>query len=96
MIQQQQRVEVGRDIGNEEGGGRDVRTRHQRDHDLRGRDIDGLNSKAETLRTGWRTGVGNELFEDESLVIMIYEDESSVIMIYKDRTLTSCTPRPRR
>ena len=57
-----------------------------------------LNSKAETLRTCWttRTGVGNELFEDESSVIMIYEDESSVIMIYEDRTSMSCTPRPRR
>ena len=40
------------------------------------------------MRTGWRTGVGNKLFEDESLVIMIYEDESSVIMIYKDETST--------
>ena len=45
---------------------------------------------------GWRTGVGNELFKDESSVIMIYKDESSVIMIYKDRTSMSCTPRPRR
>ena len=38
-----------------------------------------LNSKAETLRTCWttRTGVGNELFEDKSSVIMIYEDETS-------------------
>ena len=39
-----------------------------------------LNSKAETLRTCWttRTGVGNELFEDESLVVVIYEDETSL------------------
>ena len=88
MIQQHQRVKVGRDIGNEEGGGRDVRTRHGRDCDLRGRDIDVLNSKAKTLRTCWTTrmGVGNELFEYEA----------SVIVIYKDGTLTCLTPRPRR
>ena len=47
-----------------------------------------LNSKAEMLRACWttRTGVGNELFEDETPVIVIYEDE----------TLSCCTPRPGR
>ena len=47
-----------------------------------------LNSKADMLRACWitRTGVGNELFKDETPVIMIYEDETS----------SCCTPRPGR
>ena len=38
-----------------------------------------LNYKAKTLRAGGstRTGVGNGLFEDDTLVSVIYEDETS-------------------
>ena len=38
-----------------------------------------LNSKAKTLGACWttRTGVRNELFEDETLVLVIYEDATS-------------------
>ena len=46
-----------------------------------------LNSKAETLRTGWtrKMGVRNELFEDESLVVMIYKDET-LLWVCSSRT----------
>ena len=42
-----------------------------------------LNSKADMLRACWitRTGVGNELLEDETLAIVIYEDETSCAVL---------------
>ena len=49
-----------------------------------------LNSKAETLRTCWtsRTGVGNEIFEDESSVRRDLQGRDIVIVIYEDETST--------
>ena len=46
-----------------------------------------LYSKAEMLRTCWktRTGIGNELFEDESSVGEIYKDET-LLWVFLSRT----------
>ena len=60
---------------------RTSRTRHRRDRDLQGQDIDVLNSKAEMLRTCWtlRTGVGNEIFEDETSVMRDLQGRDIVV-----------------